>query len=123
MLIAIDIGNTNILIGTIGVNGDIHDQHRISTNDFLENKESTHSAFFESLKIKNGDNNEFIIASVVPNALSQVSAIFNKYQVVPKIIKTTDPILGMKIDIDKPEELGTDRIINAIAAYEEFGGR
>ena len=35
MLIAIDIGNTNILIGTIGVNGDIHDQHRISTNDFI----------------------------------------------------------------------------------------
>ena len=122
MLIAIDIGNTNILIGTIGVDGDIHDQYRISTNDFIENKESIHSDLVESLKIKNNDNNEFIIASVVPNALSQISAIFNQYQVVPKIIKTTDPILGMKIDIDKPEELGTDRIINAIAAYEEFGG-
>ena len=30
--------NTNILIGTIGVDGDIHDQYRISTNDFIENK-------------------------------------------------------------------------------------
>lgn len=122
MLIAIDIGNTNILIGTIGENGHIHDQHRISTNNFIENKESTHSDFVELLKIKNHDNNEFIIASVVPNALTQISAIFNQYQVLPKIIKTTDPILGMKIDIDKPEELGTDRIINAVAAYEEFGG-
>ena len=102
MLIAIDIGNTNILIGTIGVDGDIHDQYRISTNDFIKNKDSIHSDLVESLKIKNHDNNEFIIASVVPNALSQVNAILNQYQVIPKIIKTTDPILGMKIDIDKP---------------------
>ena len=51
MLIAIDIGNTNILIGTIGVDGDIHDQYRISTNDFIENKEFIHSDLVESLKI------------------------------------------------------------------------
>jgi type III pantothenate kinase len=36
------------------------------------------------------------------------------------ILSSTDKVLGMKIDIDKPSELGTDRIVNAIAAVDEY---
>ena len=53
MLIAIDIGNTNILIGTIGVDGDILDQHRISTNDFLENKFSNFGNYEDAIRSEN----------------------------------------------------------------------
>ena len=45
MLIAIDIGNTNILIGIINSKGVITSQHRISTLDFLDSSKKSVSAF------------------------------------------------------------------------------
>ena len=97
MLIAIDIGNTNILIGIINSKGVITSQHRISTLDFLDSGKKS-----------------------VTDALTQIKSILTDNQILPNILNSTDEILGMKIDIDKPNELGTDRIINAIAANDEY---
>jgi pantothenate kinase type III len=67
MLVAIDIGNTNILIGIIDSKGLIQNQHRISTVDLLNKEKST---LIELDNIFNDLNSisdyNFIIASVVP---------------------------------------------------------
>ena len=121
MLIAIDIGNTNILIGIINSKGVITSQHRISTLDFLDSSKKSVSAFSDLIDdLDSISDYDFIIASVVPDALTQIKSILTDNQILPNILNSTDEILGMKIDIDKPNELGTDRIINAIAANDEY---
>ena len=121
MLIAIDIGNTNILIGTINSKGVITSQHRISTLDFLDSGKKSVSAFSDLIDdLDSISDYDFIIASVVPDALTKIKSILTHNQILPNILNSTDEILGMKIDIDKPNELGTDRIINAIAANDEY---
>ena len=121
MLIAIDIGNTNILIGIINSKGVITSQHRIPTLDFLDSSKKSVSAFSDLIDdLDSISDYDFIIASVVPDALTQIKSILTDNQILPNILNSTDEILGMKIDIDKPNELGTDRIINAIAANDEY---
>ena len=121
MLVAIDIGNTNILIGIIDSKGLIQNQHRISTVDFLNKEKST---LIELDNIFNDLNSisdyNFIIASVVPEACNHLNQKLKEINVSANILSSTDKILGMKIDIDKPSELGTDRIVNAIAAVDEY---
>ena len=122
MLIAIDIGNTNILTGVIDTEGKIESQQRISTKAFLGKEKFALSEFIHLININKSLKCDYIVASVVPSVLSELEIIFKEYKIIPKIIKATDPVLGMRIDIDKPEELGTDRIINAVAAYADYGG-
>ena len=121
MLVAIDIGNTNILIGIINSEGLIQNQHRISTVDFLNKEKST---LIELDNIFNDLNSisdyNFIIASVVPEACNHLNQKLKEINVSANILSSTDKVLGMKIDIDKPSELGTDRIVNAIAAVDEY---
>jgi type III pantothenate kinase len=121
MLVAIDIGNTNILIGIINSEGLIQNQHRISTVDLLNKEKST---LIELDNIFNDLNSisdyNFIIASVVPEACNHLNHILKEINVSANILSSTDKVLGMKIDIDKPSELGTDRIVNAIAAVDEY---
>ena len=121
MLVAIDIGNTNILIGIIDSKGLIQNQHRIFTVDLLNKEKST---LIELDNIFNDLNSisdyNFIIASVVPEACNHLNHILKKINISANILSSTDKVLGMKIDIDKPSELGTDRIVNAIAAVDEY---
>ena len=121
MLVAIDIGNTNILIGIIDSKGLIQNQHRISTVDFLNKEKST---LIELDNIFNDLNSisdyNFIIASVVPEACNHLNQKLKEINISANILSSTDKVLGMKIDIDKPSELGTDRIVNAIAAVDEY---
>ena len=121
MLVAIDIGNTNILIGMIDPNGSILSQHRISTVDFLDENQASKNIFLDLIKQFNPIvDYDFTIASVVPEVLEKIKSILLENHISPNILNSTDQILGMKIDIDKPSELGTDRIINAIAANNEY---
>ena len=50
MLVAIDIGNTNILIGVIDPNGSILSQLRISTVDFLDENQASKNIFLDLIK-------------------------------------------------------------------------
>ncbi len=119
MLLAIDIGNTSIMIGVFMENRFL--SFRLSTN--LHTTEDEYcinlSNLFKIYSI-NSKPDGAIISSVVPQitprmhkALKVVFGI-RALEVGPGI-KT-----GMPILYDNPKEVGADRIVNAVGAYEEF---
>ncbi|MGO8879335.1 MAG: type III pantothenate kinase [Desulfomonilaceae bacterium] len=121
MLLAIDVGNTNIVIG-LYKEDDRLGSWRIRTNEDVTADELwvvlKNLMFWQGLETKG--INGVIISCVVPplkSALEELSQIF--LEVSPLFvgpgIKT-----GMPIRYDNPREVGADRIVNAVAAYEKY---
>lgn len=119
MLLVIDIGNTNIVIGVFLNNRFL--SFRLSTN--LKTTQDEYCINLYNLFNLYSINDKAygaIISSVVPQITPKihkaVQTIFNiKALEVGPGIKT-----GMPIKYDNPKEVGADRIVNAIGAYEEF---
>ncbi len=123
MVFAIDIGNTNIVIGCF--QGDsILFVERLSTNQtgtVLEYAVSFKSVL-EIYGLKSSDIEGSIISSVVPSITGAVkkaveTITHRSCMVVGPGIKT-----GLKIAIDNPAQLGSDMVIGAIAALEKHSG-
>ena len=120
MLLALDIGNTNI---TLGIWNGRSWQHQWR---LLTNPAQTADEYGIVLKMLLQDVglltelDEAIMASVVP-ALSQTfSQICQEQLEIPLITVSSELPMGLTILADVPTAVGTDRLVNAIAAYELF---
>jgi type III pantothenate kinase len=123
MLLALDVGNTNVTIG-IFRDGKLADHRRLRTV-----REQTSDEWgillmnllqFASLDPAELDG--IIISSVVPplnNALSEMSQRYFKLD--PKFV-TAQTDTGLKILYENPSEVGADRIVNSVAALAKYGG-
>ncbi len=123
MLLAIDIGNTNITIGVHSEEGWIG-TFRMTTKTPRTSDE--YGLFILSLlQSKNVDVEEIedvIVSSVVPNIMHSFNNGIRKYIHKEPIgigpgIKT-----GISIHTDNPREVGADRIVDAAGAFYEYGG-
>ncbi len=124
MLLAIDCGNTHIVFGVF--DGDrLLNSWRVSTDTKKTEDEYLvlMSQFFDSINVEIKAIKGIIIGSVVPGvnaALSKMAAkYFSKAQLVFADYNTPTEI---KLLIDNPEEVGADRIIDALAAVRKYGG-
>ncbi len=107
MLLAIDVGNTNICFA-------IYDGEEQKQRWRAETKAALSSAFKDDLSIE-----DIIICSVVPRLNDEITQIcLERYNITPTFI--THENIDIKIDIDKPEELGTDRMVGASAAVAYY---
>lgn len=123
MLLAIDVGNTNIVFGVYKGKELLYDW-RISTD---KNKTSDeYGLLFEQIFRYNGistnDVDDVIISSVVPTLMHTLSAMSIKYFNKEPLVVGPGIKTGMNIKYENPRELGADRIVNAVAAYEKYGG-
>lgn len=123
MVFAIDIGNTNIVIGCFQ-DERILFVERISTNQTGTSLEYAVSfkSVLEIYGLKADDIEGSILSSVVPSITGVVRRAVEtitrkKCMVVGPGIKT-----GLKISIDNPAQLGSDMVIGAIAALEQYSG-
>jgi len=121
--IVVDIGNTNTVIGLL-YSGNLTSNWRISTSTTRTSDE--YSVLFQQLFQQQsshdiGDYNYAIVSSVVPGStLPCVEGLTKiKSDINIDIIDSVEN-LGMPIDYNPPQDVGADRIINAIAAYEKF---
>lgn len=125
MLLAIDSGNTNTVFAVFDNDGTVLGEWRSSTN---ANRTADEFAVwlsqlmsFEGLKAKDIDN--AIIATVVPAMLFGLQTLCRKYfKVEPLIVGDPKVSLGIEVFLDRPEEVGADRLVNAIAAHEMYQG-
>ncbi len=122
MLFAIDIGNSNITLGIF--NGEeLIMRWRMATNKALMPDEYGMQFWF--LFEHNGiDPNQLdgvIISSVVPQITSKVEEACGYYVKRPVMKVSYKSKLGMNIKIDYPNELGQDRIVDAIAVKNLYG--
>lgn len=122
MILAIDIGNTNIVIGCFDNNESIIFMERVSTNSLATDLEyvSIIKAAFELHNIDIEKIEGAIISSVVPT----VTATFKKAveKLTGKNVLIVNPGIknGLSIRIDNPAQLGSDLVVNAVAGIKEY---
>ncbi|OGP69898.1 MAG: pantothenate kinase [Deltaproteobacteria bacterium RBG_13_58_19] len=123
MLVVMDVGNTNTVIGVY--QGDKLLSHwRIRTE-----KEATIDEFgilFSNLFQAQGLNleagTELIISCVVPPMINTLEGFAQRYLQVRPLWVGPGIKTGMPIHYDNPREVGADRIVNAVAAYDQVDG-
>lgn len=125
MLLAIDCGNTNIVFAVFDRSGRIRGEWRSSTNINRTADEIgvwlTQLLTLDDLSPK--DISAAIIATVVPAALFSLRFMCRRYfGCQPLVIGSPEVDLGLDILVDRPEEVGADRLVNAVAAHDEYGG-
>jgi type III pantothenate kinase len=121
MLLVIDVGNTNTVLGVY--DGDVLVDHwRIATERGKTSDEwgilFRDLFLFDHINIQ--DFRGLIISCVVPPVLYMLEGMAAKYFHVDPIVVGTDIHLGMPILYDNPAEVGADRVVNAVAAYERY---
>ena len=119
MLIALDIGNTSINIGFFTESGLF--SQKIDTCPLLSPSKYL-SLLNKFIKEKNMDKRPegIIISSVVPGHTGVLKRALKKLTPLEPIIIDCSIKTGLKFNIPNPEELGADRIANAVAAYEFY---
>jgi type III pantothenate kinase len=121
VLLAIDIGNTNVVVGLFKGNTLVSDW-RLAT-DGGRTADEYGLTVRELVRDATSDPpSEAIISSVVPNLTPAFMALLGRYfGLKPTVVDHAAP-LGLSIGYSKPEEIGADRLVNAAAAFEAFGG-
>ncbi len=123
MLLAIDIGNTNTVLGVFD-RETLIDHIRVSTKHGLTVDEAGFlmTTTIERMEIRRDDITSVIVASVVPPLTAAFETAATKYLGCTALVVSHRVKLPIKIEIDQPEQLGSDRVANAVAGYHKFGG-
>ncbi len=122
MLLAIDVGNTNIVIGVFRGQALVHTWRlttiRERTSDELG---ILITSLCERHEIRKGDISGIIVASVVPPLTGTLVTMVSEY--FGRVPLLFEPAVngGMPILIDNPGEVGADRVANGIAAFAIYG--
>ncbi len=123
MLLVIDVGNTNIVLGVFK-GEELLDHWRVSTNRLRTTDE--YGVLIRNLFYLNGVDAEeikaIIISSVVPPVMPTLERMCQRYFGLVPLVIGPGVKTGMDIKYDNPREVGADRIVNAVGAYAKYGG-
>ena len=123
MLLVIDVGNTNMVLG-VYKDTELLDHWRISTD--RQRTTDEYGVLIRELFYLNDfradDINAIIISSVVPPVVPTLERMCQRYFGISPLLIGPGVKTGMDIRYDNPREVGADRIVNAVAAYEKYGG-
>ena len=123
MLLAFDIGNSNTVLGVFNgkkllanwrIETDTHksaDEYGMLVNQLFQ---------YEGLSLS--DIDDMIISTVVPSLLFALQHMAVKYFGKPAIVVESGVKTGLVIKYDNPKQVGADRIVNAVAAVQKYGG-
>lgn len=123
MLLVIDVGNTNLTFGVF------EGEQLISTFRMTTKQPRTSDEYGIHLKSMLLHNNirpegieDVIVASVVPNVMHSLLSAIIKYLNLQAIIVEPGVKTGIRILAENPKQVGADKIVDAAAAYELYGG-
>lgn len=123
MVLVIDVGNTNITCGvyekdtlktTFRITTKIprtSDEYGVLLTDILKNNDIS-TSMVEGV----------IVASVVPNVMHALTGAIKRYVGKTPLIVGPGIKTGIMVTSDNPKEIGPDRIVDVVAAYEKYGG-
>lgn len=123
MILVIDVGNTNIVLGVYS------GKKLVASWRMMTSKNQTadeigifiHSLFDYS-EVNADEIEAIIISSVVPNIMySLVHGLVKYFRIQPMIVGSGMKT-GVNLLMDNPKEMGADRIVKLVAAYEIYGG-
>lgn len=124
MLLAIDLGNTNVVFALFEGRS-IRARWRIATDPRRTGDE--YAVWLSQLLTLEGVDrsaiDQIIVSTVVPRALHNIKVLADKYfGVTPLVAGEGKADYGMAIDVDQPKSLGADRAVNAVAAHARYAG-
>jgi type III pantothenate kinase len=132
MLLVLDVGNTNTVLGVFEATSGAPDAHygpliahwRVSTTKTQTVDE--YGVLFRNLFAMNGlevtSVQGTVISSVVPPLDSTLREVCERYFQSRPLFIEPGIKTGMPVHYDNPAEVGADRIVNSVAAFEKFGG-
>ena len=123
MLLTIDVGNTNVVLG-------VFDGHTLvqSWRMATDNKRSAdeYGVIIDQMFRHEGMDpkniTDAIISTVVPSLLFTLQHMCTKYFEINPLIVETGIKTGLKIKCDDPRQIGSDRIVNSVAAHAKYDG-
>lgn len=123
MLLTIDIGNTNIIAGVF--DGDRLIAHWRVATDYARTADEYGITFLDVLSTRGVEPSTIhsvALSSVVPPLTPVFGKMSQNYFHAVPLIVTSDLDTGLTFRFDQPQEIGSDRIVNAAAAYARYGG-
>ncbi len=124
MLLAFDVGNTNIVLGIFDEEGKLKNSWRLKT-DTGKSADEYGMVFNQLFKYEGFDYEDIdniIISTVVPSVLYTLQHLSQKYFNKKAIVVEPGIKTGLVIKYDDPKQVGADRILNAVAAHEKYAG-
>ena len=120
MLLAIDVGNTNTDLGLFD-GEQLFSSYRIKTDPRATADEM--ALIFRGLLHDEAPVTDIALCSTVPAVLRELRAMLQKYYPrTPAIVVEPGVRTGVSVQTDNPKEVGSDRIMNTLAAFEMYGG-
>lgn len=140
MLLVLDVGNTNTVLGVFarvakfhGVDGESSEtpryellvaHWRVGTN--ASHTVDEYGVLFRNLfamaNLEAGGIHGIVISSVVPPLDSTLRQVCERYFNTKPLFIEPGVKTGMPVQYDNPAEVGADRIVNGVAAFEKYGG-
>lgn len=123
MLLAVDVGNTDITFGVFR-GSDLITRFRMTVKVPRSSDEygELMCNILEQKGYSPNDIDEVIIASVVPKMMYSFTSGVIKYLDCQPIVVGAGTKTGIRIETANPKEIGPDRIVDAVSAYEQYGG-
>lgn len=123
MILVIDVGNTNITFG-------LFDEDKLITTFRMMSKlprtSDEYGVEIVSMLRTNGTEPDVIdgaiIASVVPDVMHSLTGSVKRYLGVDPVIVGPGIKTGIKVLTPNPREIGADRVVDCVGAYEKYGG-
>ncbi|HXY51635.1 MAG TPA: type III pantothenate kinase [Terriglobales bacterium] len=138
MLLVIDVGNTNTVLGVFGRAAKVPDSHATNSARYdrlvahwrvatvLKNTVDEYGVLFRSLfamdNLDVAGIHGIVISSVVPPLDSVLLEVCERYFRSKPLFIEPGVKTGMPVHYDNAAEVGADRIVNSVAAFEKFGG-
>jgi type III pantothenate kinase len=123
MLLALDVGNTNMTIGAFD-SSRLVGRWRLRTiaDQTADEWGILIRSLFRLSDIELSGVDGIVIASVVPAVDQPLMAMVDRYFQRAPLFVNYQTDLGIGIRYDNPREVGADRLVNAVAAYSKYGG-
>ncbi len=123
MILAIDVGNTNITVG-------VFDKSELVTTFRMTTKMQRTSDEYgmvvrdllEHNHVAADEIKDAIVSSVVPNVMHSLCNALIKYFDIKPLVVEPGVKTGIRITSENPRQIGADRIVDAVGAYELYGG-
>jgi len=123
MLLTVDVGNTNINIGVFD-GSKLKGTWKVATgvHRMPDEYASLLLNLFERHGIDASQITDAILCSVVPTLVGVFEEVCRRYLKVLPLVVESGVKTGVRICLDNPREVGADRVVNAVAAHQLYGG-
>jgi type III pantothenate kinase len=123
MLMVLDVGNSNTVLGVYRQDELLHHWRLVTECERTADEWGVLlRTLFSMGEISTGTVAAIVISSVVPPASPALEEMALRYFGIQPLFIDPTMDVGMPVRYHPPEDVGADRVVNAVAAYEQFGG-